>query len=284
MGPALVLDREEYIEQAYFFRTFRQRMAENVPSQQILRGLRDEVLATTRLPFAIDFMLAEIKHSGELAPAFAHLAHYFTPFQAYLIDQAERAEARLTMDLALSVLEREAAYKAQAATPQGLFVYHFETLCRNRLGYDRGLMCVAEDGLYDESWRQWIRKLPRQLGHVDFAELLYARSEYAIVEMGRRHPDYQPKGPALFAEREGRIARANCRKDPLYLFAALQRQLGYPEVPRPAPRDDTAAALHVLQQKLHQLEARLKLIEEEVKGGIDLSQFQSEMTWQPPPK
>jgi hypothetical protein len=33
-GP--VLDREEYIEQEYFFRVYRERLLENVPSQEIL--------------------------------------------------------------------------------------------------------------------------------------------------------------------------------------------------------------------------------------------------------
>ena len=32
-----VLDREEYIEQAYFFKTFLERLDEDLPSQEILR-------------------------------------------------------------------------------------------------------------------------------------------------------------------------------------------------------------------------------------------------------
>src|SRR5262249_8832173 len=34
--PSAILDREEYIEQAYFFRVFRERLDENVPAQEIL--------------------------------------------------------------------------------------------------------------------------------------------------------------------------------------------------------------------------------------------------------
>src|SRR5262249_10011274 len=68
-------------------------------------------------------------------------------------------------------------------------------------------------------------------------------------------------------------ARANRGRDPLYLFAALQRQLGYPEVPRPRPRDDTAARLDTLQARVRELESRVKLLEAEAKGGVDLSQF-----------
>ena len=50
-----------------------------------------------------------------------------------------------------------------------------------------------------------------------------------------------PKFPTLFGEKEGKIARANRGRDPLYLFSALQRQLGYPEVPRPRRPDEAEA-------------------------------------------
>jgi 3',5'-cyclic AMP phosphodiesterase CpdA len=68
-------------------------------------------------------------------------------------------------------------------------------------------------------------------------------------------------------------AGANRGKDPLYLFAALQRQLNYPEVPRPRPRDDVSAKLEAIQVRLRELDARLKLVEGELRGQVDLSQF-----------
>ncbi len=40
-GP--ILDREEYIEQEYFFRVYRERLEENVPSQEILRLVQEEI-------------------------------------------------------------------------------------------------------------------------------------------------------------------------------------------------------------------------------------------------
>ena len=89
----------------------------------------------------------------------------------------------------------------------------------------------------------------------------------------RGGPDYAPPLPPLFAEKEGKIAKANHGRDPLYLFAALQRQLGYPEVPRPKPRDDASAKLEALQTRLREMEMRLKLVESEVRGQVDLSQF-----------
>ena len=93
------------------------------------------------------------------------------------------------------------------------------------------------------------------------------------MEQRRQDPEYVPPVPPLFGEKEGKIARANRGRDPLYLFAALQRQLGYPEVPRPRPHDDPAAKLEALQVKVHQLEMRLKLVEGEVRGQVDLSQY-----------
>ena len=93
------------------------------------------------------------------------------------------------------------------------------------------------------------------------------------MELRRRDPEHTPKHPVLFGEKEGRIAKANHGKDPLYFFAALQRQLGYPAVPRPTPSDPTANLLQVLDRKLQQLEIRLKLFEGEIKGDLDLSQF-----------
>ena len=92
-------------------------------------------------------------------------------------------------------------------------------------------------------------------------------------EQQRHHPDYVPPLPPLFGEKEGKIARANRARDPLFLFAALQRQLDYPEVPRPKPRDDAVNKLDEMQRKQHELETRLKLLESEVRGQVDLSKF-----------
>ena len=59
----------------------------------------------------------------------------------------------------------------------------------------------------------------------------------------------------------------------MYLFAALQRQLNYPEVPRPRQADNISAKLDVLKARLRELDARLKLVEGELRGQVDLSQF-----------
>jgi hypothetical protein len=267
------LDREEYIEQAYFFRVLRERLASNLATQDVLQRIDEEILSTTRLPYAIQFLATELKHSGLLSSGFARLPHYFTPFQAFVIRKTEEEGLRISLETALLVLEREATYRSGQPTPSGLFVYQFESLSRNRLGYDEGLACMTGDPFYNAEWCAYLELVRRQVGMVDFADLIYLRSDLYVREQQRRDPDYKPPVPPLFGEKEGKIAKANRGRDPLYLFAALQRQLGYPEVPRPRPRDDVGAKIEVLQAKLRDLEMRLKLVEGELRGQIDLSQF-----------
>jgi hypothetical protein len=270
---AAVLDREEYIEQAYLFRMLRERLVGNMAAQEVLEQVHQEILSTTRLPYAIQFLATELKHSGLLSSGFARLGHYFTTFQTFVVRGTEREAIRFSMDTALLVLEREALYRADKPTPPGLFVYQFEVISRNRLGYDEGLSAMAADPLYDQDWRDYLDLVRRQAGLIDFADLVYLRSELYLLEQRRQQPAYEPPVPPLFGEKEGKIARASRGRDPLYLFAALQRQLGYPEVPRPKPPDDLGSKLLTLQARVRELEMRLKLLETEVRGQVDLSEF-----------
>jgi hypothetical protein len=274
--PAGLLDREEYIEQAYFFRVYRARIEEKVPSQEILEVVQEEILATTRLPMAIDFLKGEILLTGLLNPGMARLSHYFTGFQTFLIAKAEDDKSQLDYRIALEILQREAEYRADQPTMAGMFVYQFECISRNRLGYDAGMVAVAEDPIYDAKWQKWIRWLRLQLGTRDLADFLYFRSEQ-YVEDKKRNPTISASDPknavTLFGLKEGRIARANRGRDPLYMFAALQRQLGYPTVPRSMRRQQEPVIHPVLEQRLNRIEKRLNLIETESKGGLDLSEF-----------
>jgi hypothetical protein len=211
-----VLEREEYIEQAYFFRTWRERMAANIPAQEILTRVHEEILTTTRLPLAIQFLATELKHTGVVASGFARLPHYFNTFQAFVVAQAEHEARRFSMDTALLVLERESAYRAAAPPPTGLFVYQFEAVSRNRLGYDQGLQAMARDPLYPNDWRAFLDLVRRQIGVVDFADLVYLRSAFYVMEQRRTDADYEPPAPALFGEKEGKIARANRGRDPCF--------------------------------------------------------------------
>jgi hypothetical protein len=298
--PTPALSREEYIEQAHFFRALGERLAGNLPAQEVIASVREEVLATTKLPMALDFLLGELRHEGVLGPAMTLLPHYFTPFQAFVIQESENERLRFDLRIGLEILRVEAEYKAAEPTTQGIFLYQFEALCRNRLGYDRGLDAVARDPAFDQTWRDWIQKVRRQIGMVDIADLIYVHSEHYWQRQGQRNPpgagpvsrDAQrsapsdtaptpnndeptapPDAPVLFGEREGRIALANRHKDPLFLFSSLQRQLGYPAVPRQKPADKEQALLPQLARRLEQMETRLKILEEEQRGGLDLSQF-----------
>lgn len=273
-----MLDREEYIEQAYLFRTLAERITAGIAAQEALAEIGEEVLATSKLPMALGYLASELKLVGTLSTAMSRLAHYFTSFQTFVMAQAEQEGGRFDMRTGLAILEREASYRADGATPQGLFFYRFECLSRNRLDYALGLAAVADDDIFDADWKTWIATVSRQMGFVDLADLVYVRSpEYWRIEkrdaaMAGREPS-EPDRVILFGEREGRIARANRGKDPLFFFAALQRQLGYPTVPRPPrpkPAEDSPA---LLARRLERLEMRVKLLEEEGAGGIDLARF-----------
>lgn len=269
-----MLDREEYIEQAYFFRALRERMQQNFPVQDVLDTVREEILSTTKLPMAIDFLASELRLEGRFSTAMTQLSHYFTPLQTYIISEAENDRGSLDMYIALEILEREANYRAEGGTLQGIFLYQFECICHNRLSYDQGLGAIAQDPAFDKKWRQWIMTVRRQIGIIDFADLLYVRSEHYVktqAKQGKPQPDKDK--PVLFGEKEGKLALANRLKDPLLLFSALHRQLGYPAIPRPKRVDRSHEVLPTLVKKIEQLATRLKLLEEEVKGGIDVTKF-----------
>src|SRR5437773_6264238 len=236
-----------------------------MPAQDVLARVHEEILATTRLPLAIQFLGTELKHTGLLSSGFARLTHYFTPFQAYIIGQTEEEKKRFSLEIGLVILEREAAYRAAQVTPQGLFVYQFEALSRNRLGYDAGIEAMIGDPFYDADWRTFLQMVRQQVGVVDFGVLIYLRSELYVTEQRREKPEYQPPLPPLFGAKEGKIARANRGRDPLYLFAALQRQLGYPQVPYRKPMHNPLAQLPTILAKLREMEQRLKLLETEAR-------------------
>ena len=273
--PGQPLDREEYVEQAYFFRTYRERIEENIPAQEILKGIHEEVLATTKLPLAIQFLRGEVMQHGNIGLAMSRLPHYFTPFQAFVMQKTEEERARFDQRIALLVLERECEYRAENCGPAGLFIFQFESICRNQLGYDAGMGAMSQDPVYNEVWGQWIRKVRLQLGTVDFADLIWFYSEQWAIDRSRQTggAEVVATQPILFGAKEGRIAAANRGRDPLYMFAALQRQLGYPAVPRPQKERGPERRLAQMELRVADLEKRLQLIEAEQKGKLDLSQF-----------
>ncbi len=275
--PAIVrspqLAREEYIEQAHLYKILRERTGEQVPIQDLLEQVHFELLATTKLPYAIDYLLTEVKHSGLMAPAMIRMSHYFTPFQAYLIQESEQETGRFTIGTALQVLEADAKYRLEDAQPTGMFFFQFEVLCRNRLNYDKGLWAISNDPLFDESWAKWILHLRAQVGLVDLADLLFLASQDYRDQLIAAGHSAAGKGPFLFGKKEGRIAFANRGKDPLYLFAAMQRHLGYPAVPRLQPADPNRDLIPQVLRRLERLETRIKLMEQEQRAGMDITRF-----------
>lgn len=267
-----MLPREEYVEQAYFFRILVERVGQNLPLQELLEQTRHELLTTTKLPMAIDLMLAELKHRGHMSGGMALLRHYFAPFQTFLIAEAETDRGRFDYRTALRILASEAEYRSRELNLQGLFFFQFEAMSRNRLNYDRGLKAMAEDDAFHEDWKVWILNVRRQLGLVDLADMIYARSEL-FRQRNEQFQDDRPLDPVLFGLQEGKIAQANRRKDTLFLFAAMQRHLGYPAVPRQEPVDTLPSLIPQLQRRMERVEARIKLLEDEQRGGIDITKF-----------
>ena len=121
--------------------------------------------------------------------------------------------------------------------------------------------------------KDYIAFTRRQMGVIDLGQLVYLRSELYVADVRRSEPGYEPPVPPVFGVKEGRIAKASRGREPVYLFSALQRQLGYPEVPKPHQRDDLKTRLDAITAKLKELEMRLRLAEGELRGSIDLSQF-----------
>jgi hypothetical protein len=272
-----MLGREEYIEQAYFFKALLERVGGGSPLQELLEQTKYELLATTKLPMAIDLLLAELKHRGQMHTGMQMLSHYFVPFQTYIISEAEQDRGRFEYRTGLQILAAEAEYRSlENMNRQGLFFFQFEAVSRNRLNYDRGLIAMAKDPFFSPEWSDWILNVRKQLGLVDLADMIYSRSELfqqrriTAIDAEPPKPD-----PVLFGANEGKIALANRRKDPLFLFAAMQRHLGYPPVPRLIPHDPLPSLIPQLQRRIENLESRLKLIEEEQRGGIDITKFYS---------
>ncbi|MDO4857258.1 MAG: hypothetical protein Q4A17_04865 [Thermoguttaceae bacterium] len=264
---ASILAHEEYVEQEYLFKTLRERMNATA-TQELLRSIRFEILATTRLPIAMEFMESSLKHTGSMAEAMRRMSHYFTPFQTFIMSEAERDDGKFDYLIALQILEKEAHCRAENMIPQGMFLYQFEALSRNRLKYDEGLRAIAQDPVFDEAWSEWILLLSRQLGLLDFAEMIFVRSAYYPVIHGEENGK-----TILFGEKEGRIALANRRKDPTYLFMAFQRHLNYPTVPRPIHEESDEGLVLKLQRMVDHLQSRVKILEDEMHGGLDITKY-----------
>ena len=269
-----VLPKEEYVEQGYLFQALGERVRNGEPVQQLLGYVKQEVLATTKLPMAIDYLLAELNHVGTMASAMVKLSHYFSPFQTFVMQSAEDERGRFDISTAFQILQFEAEFRAKEDDPAAFFFFQFETLARNRLEYDGGLEAMASDPFYPDEWQDWVLKVRHKIGLVDLPDLVYVHSQHYITRQEQKRVEFEPPTPLLFGEKEGRIALANRTKEPMFFFAALQRQLNYPKVPRPIKKDPADELIPKLVRTVERLESRIKLLEDEQRNkGIDLSRF-----------
>ncbi|MDA7977662.1 MAG: hypothetical protein MPJ50_02695 [Pirellulales bacterium] len=271
-----ILEKEEYVEQAYFFHALAERITENMATQDVLAVVKQEILATAKLAMAIEFLSSELRLHGVFAPGMARLHHYFTPFQSYLIEEAENERGRFDFDLALLILEREAKFRAEGASVQGIFLFQYEVIAHNRLRYSRGLDAMQADPIFDASWQDFIKQFKTQIGLIELSDMIYIYSQHYRQVQQRQQKSCDDAPPPLFGEKEGKIALANRRRDPMLLFAALQRHLNYPQAPRPRRVTDATDKIPAMAKRIERLEMRLKLLEEEQKGGIDLERFYRE--------
>ena len=84
-----MLAREEYIEQSYLFRTLGERMLDGVATQEALKNLGHEILATTKLPLAIDYLMRALKLNRTIPSALLQLYHLFTAFHTFVMTESE---------------------------------------------------------------------------------------------------------------------------------------------------------------------------------------------------
>ena len=244
-------------------------------TQDLLASVREEILSTTKLPLAIDFMTSELKHSGVFSTAMAKLSHYFTPFQTFIVAQAESERGRFDFAVAVEILHREADYRAQEPTAQGLFLYQFETLCRNRLRYDHGLDAMAGDPIYSEDWREWLRIVRRQIGLVDLADMIYVPQRVLSASIRQRDGFQRRAGEAGAVRREGGQDRPGPSPQGsavVVLRPAAALGLSRSRAPKP-PKDERLVHRWPDAAAGAAGDARIKLVEEEQRGGIDLTKF-----------
>ena len=110
-----MLPKEEYVEQAYFFKTLLERIRQAMPIQEVLSSIEEEILATTNLPKAIAFLRSELQSQGGFARAMERLDHYFTPFQTFVVKEAEDERGKFDLRTGLEILRRDAEYRARRA-------------------------------------------------------------------------------------------------------------------------------------------------------------------------
>ena len=188
----------------------------------------------------------------------ARLSHYFTPFQTYVVARAEKERSQFDQKTALLAIERQAEYLAGSPSPAGLFIYQFECIARNRLGYDRGMKAISDDPFFDKTWYDWILRARLRLGTTDFGQLIYLPLGAIPRGAAETDPDYKPSYPILFSVQEGRIAKANRGKDPLYMLRGVAAADRASRRSPPPGQGDGPDHPSRAEQRLQRIETRLR--------------------------
>ena len=106
------------------------------------------------------------------------LPHYFTPFQAFVIQESENERLRFDLRVGLEILRREAEYRAGEPTRAG----HFSLSVRSAVPQSAGLRPRAGGGCRRSGVRRNVARLDSQAAAADrhgrIADLIYVHSEY----------------------------------------------------------------------------------------------------------
>ena len=123
--PRPPLGREEYIEQAPFLSALGERLAANVPAQEVLASVREEVLATTKLPLAIDFPAGRVAARRRARPGDGAVAPLLHAVSGVRHPGIGKRAAAVRSACRAGILRREAEYRAESRRGLHAFLFTF---------------------------------------------------------------------------------------------------------------------------------------------------------------
>ena len=179
--------------------------------------------------------------------------------------------SRFSMEQALLILEREAKYKSENPARRPV---HFPV--RVSVAKPAGLhpgtgAAMSADPLYTEDWRDYILMLQTRLGDVDFAKPHPSYYAHFVKERRKTNPEFEPKYPTLFGEREGKIARANRGRDPVICWH-WTASLAIPRSRDSAAPTSSKPAFSCSSRRSPSSRTASRPAESELNQDVDLSQ------------
>ena len=155
----------------------------------------------------------------------------------------------------------------------GLFIYQFECIARNRLGYDRGMKAISDDPFFDKTWRDWILRARLRFGDDRFrpAHLL------PLGAVSGRAAETTPRLQAVVSHSVQRAGGADRQGQPregsaLYVRGVAAADRASRRSPPPGERD--GPIIHpALESGCSESRRGLSFSIREVKGEFNLSDF-----------